>query len=403
MNKNKLSAIAIYFVFASLLFSQVEFNGSVDFEVDYAGEDSKFITNEIVGEFRRPHLGISQLNLFAFAPITEEFSFNARIQWDTWGSGKLNPARITLAMLTYESSESPLSFTIGRFISPFGLYPKRNLASDNLFAHAPLAYGYFINISEIKGFWPKAGDEGIYLSADVGLTTLYFGGYNTGAMLSWIVVPEVFNIDIAITNAAMTSQADYTNLFNGGGVIRLGFQPVIYWQQGISAAIGSFMQKEADNFGQDGLEKFRQLVFGTDIILAHSYFELSGEFIYSFWTVPGFANGAFKENAAGDLGKFELENYSGYADFKIEPPFFTGSYIAFRYDILRFPEYTHPATSSIIALNPWDYNISRYSVAIGYKLARSVLLKLTYTDQESDNPNLGNKDYTFRGILTISF
>jgi hypothetical protein len=44
--------------------------------------------------------------------------------------------------------------------------------------------------------WPDL-TIGIKSSSDAGLTTIYFGGYNTGAMLSWLVVPELFNIDIA--------------------------------------------------------------------------------------------------------------------------------------------------------------------------------------------------------------
>ena len=397
--------IIIYFLFIITTWggAQVEFNGSVDFEVSYGGKDSKFISNEIANEFRRPHLSINQLNLFAFAPIGESFTVNARIQWDTWGTGKLNRARITLAMLTYEPLESMFSFTVGRYISPFGLYSKRQLAADNLFAHAPLAYGYFINVSETRGYWPKAGDSGIYTADDVGLTTVYFGGYNTGALMSWIIVPELLSLDIAVTNAAIASQSDYTNLFNGGGILHLGFQPVIYWQQGISASYGTFMQRADINSNHDGLEKFNQIVLGTDIVLAHSYFELSGEFIYSMWKVPGFAAGTFKETASGDLGEFKLENYSAYADFKYEPPIFTGRYIALRYDMIKFMEFDHPPTSSIIAANPWDTNVFQYSAAIGYKFDRSILLKLTYTDQKLDVSGEKPDLKSIRGILTVSF
>jgi len=400
---HKYIIICCILILTLSLTAQVEINGSVDFEVASGGEDSKFISNEIASEFRRPHLSISQLNLFVFAPISDAFTVNARIQWDTWGTGRLNKARITLAMLTYEPLESMISFSIGRYISPFGLYPKRQLAADNLFAHTPLAYGYFLNISETRGYWPKAGNSGIYLADDVGLTTVYFGGYNTGALFSWILVPELLNLDLAITNAAVSSQADHTNLFNGGGIIHLGFQPVIYWQQGLSFSYGTFMQRDDINSNLVGLEKFNQVVLGTDIILAHSYFELSGEFIYSMWKVPGFASGAFKETASGELGKFNLENYSAYVDFKYEPPFFTGSYIAVRYDMLKFLEFDHPATSSIITINPWDTDVIRYSAAIGYKFDRSVLLKLTYTDQKMDVSGEKPDLKAIRGILTVSF
>jgi hypothetical protein len=303
-------------------------------------------------------------------------------------------------MVSWERENSPFIFSIGRYINPFGLYPKRILAADNLFAHAPLAYGYFINISDKRGFWPKAGDTGIYGPDDVGVTTIYFGGYNTGVLFSWIIVPELLNIDVALANSALASQADYTNLANAAGIIRLGFQPVIYWQQGISASYGSFMQKDGVNSNYEKLEKYKQFVGGTDFIFAHSYFELSGEVIYSSWNIPAFANGAFIEQSPGVLKEFNLENYSAYFDFKIEPPFFTGSFLACRYEMLRFVEAKDLQPEQ---LNSWDNDMTRYSIAFGYKFARSVLLKLVYTDQKIENMTSDLKDYSYRGILTISF
>jgi hypothetical protein len=383
--------------------TQTEINGSADFEVSAAGSDSKFIVNEIANEYTNPHLSISQLNLFVFSPINENFSFNMRVQFDTWGSGRLNNLRLTLAMLTWEAENSQISLSVGRYISPFGLYPRRQLAADNLFANAPLAYGYFINISDIKGFWPAAGRTGVYLSDDVGLTTIYFGGYNTGALATWTIVPDILNLDLGVANAALASQADYTNLGNAAGIIRLGFSPLIFWQQGISVSYGSFLQSDPLNSNYNNLTRFSQLVAGTDLILAYSYFEISGEFIYSKWQVPGFDNGTYKESSPGKLAIYDLENYSAYTDIKFEPPFLTGSYLAFRYDILRFLEYQHPNSTSRITLNPWDYNIDRYSAAIGYKFARSVLLKIAYSNQTSKDPTIGNQLYTIRGILTVSF
>jgi hypothetical protein len=386
-----------------LCLAQVELNGTVDFEVSKGGEDSQWINNEIANEFRHPHLAIHQLNFFVFGQITDDFFVNTRVQFDTWGSGKLNDPRISLAMLGWEPEDSDWALSVGRYISPFGLYPRRILAADNLFTHAPLAYGYFINISDTRGYWPGAGNSGIYGPDDVGLTTVYFGGYNTGILLSWIVAQELFNIDIAITNAAITSQSDYTNLANLGGIVRFGFQPFIYWQQGISLSYGSFMQADGINSNYEKLEEYTQAVAATDLILAHSYFELSGEFIYSLWNVPMFSGGAFIEESPGDLQKINLHNYSAYADLKYEPPFFTGSYIAVRYDILRFLDSDDLNDVDSENYNPWDNNVTRYSVSIGYKFARSILLKIAYMDQETENLEKDPEDYTYRAILTVSF
>jgi hypothetical protein len=386
-----------------LLRAQVEISGTLDLSAGKGGKDSNFITNEVNNEYRNLHLSIYQLNFFAFAQVTDNFFVNARLQWDIWGTGSLNEPRITLAMIGWESGESEWILSIGRFVSPFGLYPRRILAADNLFAQAPLGYGYFINMSDERGYWPKAGDSGIYGPNDVGLTTVYFGGYNTGFLASWVIVPERLNIDLALVNAAPTSQKDYTNLSNRGGIVRLGFQPAIYWQQGISVGYGSFMQRAGVNSLYDDLEQYSQTVMATDLILAHSYFELSGEFIYAFWEVPMFSGTDFIKDETNNLIKFKLQNYSGYIDLKYEPSFFTGYYIALRYDMIGFLNSADLEKVSDKNFNPWDNQISRYCIAMGYKFARPVLLKLAYMNQKTANKSPEPEDHTITAILTISF
>lgn len=387
----------------SLLFAQVELNGSVDLEVSYGGETSSFVKNEIVNEFRKPHLGINQFNLFLFADIGSDFFFNGRLQWDTWGSGKLNPVRLSLAFLSWEPQTIPLNVSVGRFINPFGLYPRRQLASENAFVNGPLAYNYFVNISDTRGFWPLAGETGAYGADDVGLTTIYFGGYATGAMADWIISENKLNITLGVTNSALASQRNYTNLQNAAIIGRLGFAPFIFWQHGISFSYGSFINKDPVNSAFDRLERFRQMILGTDWVIAYTYFELSGEFIYAQWDVPGSTASGFKTDFAGELAEFSLTNYSYYVDLKYEPSFLTGTYLAARYEAMVFEEYDHPAAQSQIALNPWDNNLMRYSFALGYKISHNVLLKAVFSDQKYEDSAIDSDEFTVRSILTFTF
>ena len=390
-------------VLAGTAAAQLELTGSLDVEISVGGKDSQFITNEINNEFRKPHVGIHQFNLFIFAPIDESFFVNARLQMDTWGSGKLNNPRLTIASLTWERENSPIRITVGRFINPFGLYPQRQLTQDNPFNHVPLAYGYFVNISEIRGFWPRLTYSGNYGSDDVGLNTVYFGGYTNGLLFNWEVIRNILVVDVAASNVAIASSSNYTNRNNYAGIVRLGFQPFIFWNQGISVSYGTFMQRDEMNQDFEQIEKYNQLVIGTDLILSYSYFEISGEFIYSSWKVPGFSDNAFKLTSRGELAEFSLENYSYYIDLKIEPPFLPGSYLAARYDRLSFIDFDHPQATTRIDVPHWDNDVKRYTVAIGYKLSRSVLLKLSYMDQKTDWLDWEPDDYAYRAILNMTF
>ncbi len=153
----------------------------------------------------------------------------------------------------------------------------------------------------------------------------------------------------------------------------------------------------------DDLENYTQSIVATDIILAHSYFELSGEFIYSLWDVPMFTGTDFIKNDNNQLKKFNLRNYSAYADFKYEPPFFTGFYIALRYDMLHFLDSKDIEDVNSKNFNPWDNDVTRHSVAMGYKFARPILFKVAYMTQTTKNLDPDPDDDTIIAILTVSF
>jgi len=403
VNNRFIKFLLIFLTFAGCVSAQVEVNGSLSFEIGSAGKASTFQTNETVRDYRRPHLGIQQFNLFLFSDLGNSFFFNGRLQWDTWGSGKLNQPRLTLAALNWEPANSPFSLTIGRFISPFGLYPRRQLPDQNLFVNAPLAYGYFINISDTHGLWPKAGDMGSYGTDDVGLTTIYFGGYASGAMFNWVMVPDRIDLTLGLSNQALSSQQNYTNLKTFNLLARLGLQPVIFWQQGFSFSYGSFMQRHEINTEFDQLEKYRQLLIGTDFILAYAYFELSGEWIYSGWFVPARDAIGFQVDEDGKLYNYELTNQSGYVDLKFEPPFISGAYLALRAENLTFSKTDIPEGSSLESPKYWDDDVARYSISAGYKINQNIIFRVAFSDQFYTRSGIKQKDdWTARSIIQIS-
>ena len=97
---NKILQLYVILIFLPiLLMAQVEINGTLDLSVSQGGKDSRFITNELANEFQNLHMSIHQLNLFVFAQVTDDFFVNVRLQWDTWGTGKLNrEPRLSLAV-----------------------------------------------------------------------------------------------------------------------------------------------------------------------------------------------------------------------------------------------------------------------------------------------------------------
>jgi hypothetical protein len=118
---------------------------------------------------------------------------------------------------------------------------------------------------------------------------------------------------------------------------------------------------------------------------------------------PFFDGTDFIRDYYGKAKTFNLANYAAYLDLRYEPPFVSGSYIAVRYDILRFMDSDDLKNLWDADQNLWDNNVTRYRVAIGYKFAEPVLLKLTYMDQKTENLETDPEDYVYRAILAVSF
>lgn len=378
--------------------AQVELGGTADLALMKAGNESSYVRNGIFNDFRHAHLQLHQLNLFAFASPDPAFSFTGRLQFDNKGN-KTAPPQLTLAMLEWMPENHPYQVTLGRFISPMGLYPRRQLELDNLFGEGPLLYRYFVNISDLRGYWPLSGTTTVYGDGDVGLPAQYYGGYTTGGLFSWTLQPNKAALKVALTNGPPATTVEQTNQENVAVLAKLELQPAIYWQQGFSVGYGTFMQADTINATLDDLQRYQQLVVNTDFILGYTYFEVSGELAYTRWHVPSFRQGAFVTESDDDAATFTPQQFGGYLDFKYEPPQLTGSYWAVRIERLFFPTVENPVSG---ADETWEDDVTQLSFAWGYKLSRSILLKLSYAHLLIDDAN-ETETYAFRTFLSVGF
>lgn len=398
--KAVLTGLILLISFSGSLNAQVQFNGTLDLLLSAGGEDSKFIRNGINEDYKYLHFTIPQVNLLMFAPVNDNWFVEARLQSDTWGTGTLSEPRFTLANLTWSDPDKDYLLSFGRFINPVGFYSKRSLIIDRTFFDLPLSYSYFINISDERGLWPSAGDQLNYTSGDVGLSTIYFGGYATGVLFDWSIIENKLRLETALTNAAPASDANYTNLANAAFLSHLSYNPNIYWQFGLSASHGSFMQSKPVNAihrPNNALEQYRQTLIGLDVTFGMAFVEIIAEGIYSHWKVPYYNNGSFRLRG-NKLAEYTAENAGFNIDFRYEPPAFPGSYVAARFEHLKF--FTAKADQyNVSSIRNWDEDISRISLTAGYKLARNVLARISVSDQTPFDQSL----YTFRAGLSAFF
>lgn len=405
MNRTFKKFLAVFLfccAFSGTINAQVELNGSFDVGIRAGGENSSFVENGVESDFRYLHFRIPQINLLLFAPINDVFFFEARLQTDTWGTGELKNPYFTLANITWSDPDNNYSLSLGRFINPIGFYSSRSLQLDRTFHDLPLTYSYFVNISDQRGYWPLAGEGGSYTSNDVGQTTIYFGGYSTGGLFDWTIKENKSNLKIALTSVAPASDENYTNLANAAILARLTLNPDIQWQIGVSGSYGSFMQVSTVNEAFrpfNPLEKYRQTLLGIDVQYSLGYWQIITESIYSKWFTPIFGDNNFE--TIGSTNQFQEGDFANLGtniDIRYEPPSLTGSFAALRFDYLNFIG-SGDGSNSLYSANEWDEDLTRVSVAFGYKLARDIEAKVSFSEQTPYDFSL----YTFRGTISAFF
>lgn len=395
--KLTISLAAVFMLlFSSVGTAQVQWSGLLDAGFTMGGTDSKTITNGISNRY--PNFSVLNLHLFFGTQVTDRLSVSGKLLYAPTWYGEDSWPRLAFASLNFDSEDETWGLSAGRVLTPFGLYPKRQHSTESISFTPPLAYGYFINISRLRGFWPKTGDTGSYGSEDVGLTPATFLGYQTG-LKAYYLYEDLFESELMISNEPVSTPG---NLKSNGSLSvtgRAAFRPAIWAVFGFSGSYGSFMSKDAVNSVLTEIEDYRQLTLGVDGVFAYSYFELSGEYLWSKWTAPLFSGGVFVPTESGvGYRSYTLTNHGAYADLKLDVPQIPGLFIAGRFDRIWFEKVVFPDGAE----KPWDTDIDRLTAVLGYTIDQGMLIKLVGFKQTSDTVT-EPKDDGAAAILSFSF
>lgn len=378
----------------------LKYNALADIEVSRAGEKSHYYYNEIDQDNLDFRVGLSQLNLTGQLTHGDNWTFNVRLLLERDKGQKLKKFSMPQLNLQWLADERKVGITLGQFINPFGSFNEKQLSTERNFVGLPLAYSYYTNISPRIGYMSKMGDVAkVRIDDEVqwGSSGIYYGGYTTGAMLSWNIEPGKVNWKIAVVNGASNTIKRFTKPINVGVISKLKLHPTYFWEQGISISHGTFMQESEVSDQLDKLGMFTQSLIGTDFKLGTGFFEFSGELIGAFYRVPQFNSEtrAFETDPDNDLRK--VNSFSTYLDIKYEIPKIQGSYVAYRIDYLGFGKLEEPGSPE------WDNNVTRHSIAIGYHITSAFLARVALSTQQVDNKPWNKTQGTFRFVLTAHY
>jgi len=398
--KSLLYLLFINILIVSPTLAQMEVNGTLDFSVRQGGANSSYVDNGVQYEYRHLHMALHEFNLTFFAPVDESFSVEARVKTDTWKTDELNDPSLDIAVLNWTPLETPFSASIGMFTSPFGLFPQEQYQFQRSFIAPPLAYSWYLPLSDRQGFSPDINtfsNNGL----DVGrMSTMSYQTSVTGFQFDWVLVEDKYLLQTAITNGAPSATEEWSNQADAAIISRLNYNVTSYWTHGFSVAYGSFMSRDGSYLPDvTNPTIYRQMLMGSDFQIFAGPFTFQGEFIWSRWNVPRFGTTQFHTDSNG-ITHVKPALWTGYFDMRIDFPETNGFYIAARVDGIHSILMSDPLFTNKIR---WFKDTTRGSVAMGKQFSESVLAKAVYSNQVTPLEDPGVSRYVLQGIVSVIF
>lgn len=274
-------------------------------------------------------------------------------------------------------NDGRFNLQIGKFATVVGNWVSRHGSWENPFVTAPLPYENLTGLWDAAAahsprtvlFWAHvsplavagAPEDDKYLRIPV----IWGPSYTSGVS----AFGEIGQVTYAaeVKNASLSSRPgqwdNVDQLFRMPSVnARIGWQPNVMWNLGLSASTGTYLQEEAAPTlpAGHGRGDYRETVFAQDASFAWHHFQAWAEVFETRFAIPLVGN--------ADTLAYYLE-----LKYKFAPQFFA----AVRWNQQTFSRFTTTSGGD----QPWTPDIWRLDVAPTYRFTAQTQLKLQYSLQ----------------------
>lgn len=374
----------------------VQLGGLVDFEIRKGGGDSSPTVNQTPGDGWS--LYTPNVRLFVSGDIADNWGATVVLQSDyLYGDYMSDPFFSSLNANWLPFENKSLNVTIGRFITPFGMYSRRLLSSQNPFVHFPMTMARYVPVDKERGFFPGSGSYDGYS----GQSILYQRLYSQGIMIdggSLIDAGYTYRLAATLVSASGYTTFGYHDqpAFIGSFTV----QPAIWSKIGISVNYGPYMNESDVNYRltNDQLTSYKQLTFSGRAEFSYHYWVLSGEYTWNRWEAPWIGSDPVNRIEYWDLDA-DISHYLVELQYRL--PFLVGSYTGVRFEQLVPGDLTDDNAGDSYGSNnnsgypnytelpdPWTDDVTRFEFVAGYDINRQVQLKISYllsTDDSLDD------------------
>jgi len=367
--------------------AQISWSGIYDFEILKGGSGSQPGWNQLPNGYLQ--LNIGSLRLFVDASINESITVSTEISANRQNALDPRFVDLELAYATFwHLAGNGLNISVGKMLTPFGAFTRRQLSPDNPLIGNPLFFYYQSNVSPLVGYLDATSASYVQGSYGGSLSTVYQGGYFVGASVFGDFADDLLEYNIALMNSPLSSPTNALNEDKEPALHgRIVLRPAIWCSLGLSYCYGSFIDRNSTNQFYDasgGIERFKQNAAGLDLTLSYLFYEIDAEYINNRYNAPYVVytpgNPGWYSSGISDPDGLLLTSDEILVDAKIDIPFFPGLYLAGRYNTLMFGNIIDPTVGSSTYGQSirWDDDVRKYAVGIGYKPAHGVLIKVNY-------------------------
>jgi hypothetical protein len=288
---------------------------------------------------------------------------------------------------------------VGRVPPTFGLFGARGYGSDNPLVSRPLAYGYLTSLRrdalprtvtdllQMRGRgWLTSFPVG-RTAADRGLPLIDAEHWDTGVQGRVIAGPVEWVAAVTLGSLASPRVRDD----NGGRSLqtRVVVRPHPMIAVGASGARGAYLARSlaaALPAGED-VDRFRQHAAAADLTLAAGRWEVRGELIGTWWSLPATTDARLRD---------PLTTVAAWAEGRVRVA--PGLDVSLRAERLRFGD-----IDTAQGPTPWEAGVSRLETGVSTAVHRHVRLKLAW--QRNWRPDGGRvrQDGLVAGQIAVWF
>jgi len=296
-------------------------------------------------------------------------------------------ARFDEYLLRYTPFDQPwVNLQVGKFATVYGNFVPRHDSWNNSFINSPLPYENVITISDQAAPPNRTAflnRRNVHDQKTKWVPIIWGPSYTAGASI--FGTANRFDYAFEFKNASLSSRPAAWDPFelqweNPTYTGRIGMRPNAAWNIGANASYGPYLLPSANTPTVD-ISKFQQFTIGPDISFSWRHWQFWAEAMAARFEVPNVGN--------ADTIAYYLESR-----YKITPKLFG----ALRWNQQFFDDVKNAAGADV----PWDRDIWRAEVALGYRFTRHLQTKLQYSYSRQKG-NLQEGEQMAAAQLTLKF